>query len=325
MRAFVPVLIAALVLPLSVAVSAQPVILAGKVVCHLADPGTYGSVTARAAAVDQRIAQAISVENVGEPKMLVAKKNGLWSVYIGKTYLVSVYPQDAKQAGVSAKKLAWQWASNFKRIFPDAEPVVRYRARLAAGGHLPTHGDSHASAKRPPVKVPKEHWGLMDRYLLLLWDARTAKEEDRASADAHITGEILEISSLHYFAAAVKAQGHEPGKCPSLRACQKCQADMAAAIAVSPDKQPQAADLARALSADAAAKRAVKQAILYSRQVDKPRFFSERARIAWILWRRLKARADVLLQQAHPVAPTSSTATRHGAGLSASTALAAGK
>ncbi|MBC7289085.1 MAG: hypothetical protein H5T86_13810, partial [Armatimonadetes bacterium] len=120
------VLIAATIIGLSAAaLAAEPVILAGEIVCRLADPGEYGSVSHRVAAVDKRICDAISYEDVGNPQMKVAKRNGRWAVYIGRTYLVSVYPLDAKHYNLPEQQVAQMWASRFKKLFPLSQPVTK--------------------------------------------------------------------------------------------------------------------------------------------------------------------------------------------------------
>jgi len=293
MKAHIAVLIAAALLVACAAQAAEPVIVAGQIACRLADPGTFGSVCGRVSAVDKRLAEALSVEDVGEPKMTVAKKGGLWSVIVGKTLLVSVYPLDAKHYNLPADKVAALWSVRFKELLPLAEPVLRYRARQAAGGHLPAPG-SQAKAARPPVKVPQEHWGLVDRYLALLWQARSAPEELREPTALRTLGEILEISSLHYFVPPRAAQGDEPGSCSALRDCAGCQADMAAAIEVPDESHEAALALARQLSADPDAVRAVSQSIEYCQRIDQGRLMAERVRIAWTLWKRLQARAEAL-------------------------------
>lgn len=295
MRVQFAVLIAAIVMTVSSALAAEPVILAGQIVCRLADPGTHSSVTARVSAVDQRICEAISNEDVGEPKMLIAKKNNLWSVFIGKTFLVSVYPLDAKYYNLPADKVAALWAAKFKELFPQAEPAVRFRARQAAGGHL-APPSTKPTAERPAVKVPPEHWGLVDRYMLLLWQARTAPEDQKDSAAQRIQGEILETASLHHFAPPQPTQGEEPGTCNALRQCAGCQADMRAALEVPQDKHDAAKALAWMLSGDQIAIRAIQQTLEYVQRIDQPRFMAERVRISWTLWGRLHGRAKALLE-----------------------------
>jgi hypothetical protein len=295
MKGHLAAMIATLVVVVSVAEGAEPVVLAGEIVCRLADPGPYGSVGQRVAAVDKRICEAISNEDVGKPQIVVTKKDGLWSVVIGKTFLVSVYPLDAQHYNLPAEKVAALWAARFKELFPLAEPAVRFRARQAAGGNLPP--PRREPAERPPVKVPEQHWGLVDRLLLLLWEARQVPEEQLEAARNRFLGEVLEIASLHYFTPSSEGKGHEPGTCPSLRNCAECQADMDAAVKVPDELHDKAVDLARKLSSDEVAVRAVGQTISYVRSGDQGRFMKERVRTAWTLWRRLAERAKVLTQE----------------------------
>ena len=47
----------------------EQVVVASKVVARIASPGEYGSLLQRVAKIDQRVTQAISVEDVGSPRM----------------------------------------------------------------------------------------------------------------------------------------------------------------------------------------------------------------------------------------------------------------
>ncbi|MBM3501636.1 MAG: hypothetical protein FJX74_23530, partial [Armatimonadetes bacterium] len=61
------------------------VILANKLVCRLRDAGGYGSVSERGSAVEKNVVEALSVENVGNPRMSIRTVGGLPAVYIGGT------------------------------------------------------------------------------------------------------------------------------------------------------------------------------------------------------------------------------------------------
>lgn len=294
---FVPAMLTLLLVAAGMVHAAEPIILAGEVAFRVADPGPFGSAAARASAIDKRICDALSYENVGQPQMKVAMHNGRWSVYIGNTLLASVYPQDLQHyPGLSAKQVAGLWAQRLKRLFPLAEPLTKRAARragkLATG--RPTIG--HLRPQRRRLVIPTVHWGLVNKLLILLWQARQAPKEGLSAKKMKIAAEIYELASRHYYAPPVKARGHEPGKCPSLKDCKACQADMQAATTVPQAKHSQAAALARALAADPTAQRAVLQALDYVRRIDKPRFFAERVRIAWTVWTRLAARAKALVQ-----------------------------
>lgn len=289
MRTWAAVLVVAVV-PAAFASSPVPVVVAGRVVFRIVDPGPYGTLAARLQAIDQQISEAISCEDVGNPKMTVVQRGGLWSVYIGKTFLASVYAGDAKLYGQPAKRVAELWAARLKEAFPLAQPLGQMADKSVAT-RLDRPG---AAALARPVKVPPEHWGIVNIYLLLLWKAREACPETQAEDDVRLAAEIIEDAARHYFAAPCAGQGHEPGTCPSLRTCADCQALMAAAVAVEDDKRDLAADLAAALSTDEAATRAVRQVLEYIRHIDRPRFMAERVRVAWQLWQRLADRAGHL-------------------------------
>jgi hypothetical protein len=269
------------------------VVLAGEIVLRLADPGPSGSLAQRAAAVNKAICDALSREDVAHPKMRVAKVGGLWSVFIGKTFLVSVYPGDAKQYGLPPDKVAAWWAARFQRLFPLAQPVSKMPVRP---GSLP-QAEAIKRERVPvgrPVQVPREHWGLINRWLLLLWEAHTAGEQDFAQRCGPLAGQIIETASRHYFAPPAPAEGHEPGTCPALRSCGSCQRAMEAAVAVPENLHAQAAALAAALTKDAVAWRCVEEALHYVHGLAEQKFQAERVRVAWAMWQRLAQRAALV-------------------------------
>ncbi|MCX7597901.1 MAG: hypothetical protein N2512_03400 [Armatimonadetes bacterium] len=278
---------------IAVADAPLPVVLAGRVVFRIADPGPYGSLHARLQAIDQQISEAISCEDVGSPKMRVAQRGGLWSVFIGKTFLASVYPGDAKLYGRPAKSVANLWAAELKIAFPLSEPLTRMGSPSKA---TMLDKPGAAAQARRPVKVPAEHWGIVNTYMMLLWKVRQAGQEAWGEEEPRLTAETLEDAARHYLAPANQAKGHEPGTCPGLRTCADCQAQMAAALMVEDEKRELVSNLAAAMAADERATRAVKQVFEYVRYIDQKRFMSERVRIAWQLWQRLAQRAAEMCQ-----------------------------
>lgn len=280
----------------SAAASPLPVVLAGRVVFRIADPGPYGTLQARLQAIDQQLTQAISCEDVGNPRMVVVERKGLWSVFIGNTFLVSVYPGDAKLYGKPPRAVAEKWAAELKKAFPLAEPLSRLGKESKAALL-----DRPGGASQPaPLKVPAEHWGIVNLYMMLLWKARQVEEELWAEEEARLAAEIIENAARHYLAPVCPGRGHEPGTCPGLRTCPDCQAQMAAAVAVEEDKRDLATNLAGAMAADELATRAVKQVFEYVRYLDQKRFMAERVRISWQVWRRLAQRAASLCQTTVP-------------------------
>ncbi len=273
-----------LVVAMAANAATENIVLAGEVVCRIADPGPYGSVQRRAAQIDKRICEALSIEDVGNPKMWVAQRNGLWSVFIGKTYLISVYPGDTRLYGKPAYAVASYWASRFKHLFPLAEPVTKMMARRAQAG------ERRPAGTKP--RIPKQMWGLVDRFLVLLEKMRSVDCASRRGQE-EVVAEVMEAIALNWYAPPPTAFGHEPGTCLSIRRCPECRRAMEQALNAGP-KRPLAMQLKANLLADAGAVRAVRQCLAYVRRVDAKRYKAERVRIAWALIRRLRARAAAL-------------------------------
>ncbi len=304
--------VAILLVASALAGEVSDVVVAGQIAFRITDPGSFGSISARGTDVDQRICEAISSEDVGNPRMMVALRQGLWAVYVGNTYLVSVYPGDAKLYATPAKKLATTWASKLKALFPLAQPMGK-----AGVNSRTTAMDLKAAqaALLRQVKVPEEHWGIVARYMIVLWDARQVKMDDMAAVEgAKLSARMIEDGARHYYVPAEAKPGHEPGKCDHMKSCEVCQAMMDAAVATPEAKRDAAAQLAKLLATDDLMNRAVRQALEYCRSVPSPRFMRERARVAWQLYQRLNVRAGTLHVAAEatvagaPCAPTTPAA-----------------
>jgi hypothetical protein len=163
------------------------VILANRLVCRLRDPGGYGSVSERGSAVEKNVTEALSVENVGNPKMSIRTVGGLPAVYIGGTFLVQVRSGDAAGTGSSVASLARQWMGAFKQQFPRAEPVTKIGR--GGGGSAASSGGDAGPRPRQPVVVPAEDRALVEEVERLLVDARALTEEDFAERSPSIATE----------------------------------------------------------------------------------------------------------------------------------------
>jgi hypothetical protein len=168
------------------------VILANKLVCRLRDAGAYGSVSERGSAVEKNVVEALSVENVGNPRMWTKSVNGLPGIYIGGTFLVQVRPGDATGTGSSVSSLARQWLAAFRQQFPRAEPVTKM-GRGGGGAAASTGGSGPAPTRRQPVVVPDEDKPLVEEVERLLVDTRGLPAED---FEANGTAVALETTAL---------------------------------------------------------------------------------------------------------------------------------
>ena len=98
------------------------IVMASKPVCRLRDPGKEGSVAQREVSTNKQIVEAISGEKLSDPNVHVDFSGPNPAIYIGKTFLVHVYPGDAQPNGVTPKQLAQTWAQQFRTLFPLVEP-----------------------------------------------------------------------------------------------------------------------------------------------------------------------------------------------------------
>ena len=171
--------------------------IANGVVARIRTPGPYESIYQRSAAIDQAIAEVISTQDTQNPQVRVAMKDGKWSVYSGPVRIISVYPEEAKANGISAKALAQIWAKNIKTRLPLTTP----KSKLPPGAVLPeveVHPLPPSSAAAPEAQ-PGEAVasGSMSRSaaLLLTIDAfnvaRALSEEDYLARRDEIARNLL--------------------------------------------------------------------------------------------------------------------------------------
>ncbi|MGQ9730287.1 MAG: hypothetical protein ACUVX8_03360 [Candidatus Zipacnadales bacterium] len=163
-------------------------ILANRVIGRLRDPGPYGSVSARGSYVEKNIVEALSVEDVGKPKMWIKIEGGLPYIYIGRTYLVEVRPGDVTGKGISKLALARQWVAGFKQQFPGAQPLTKM------GRGATDEGRSVAaplvSTKRA-ITVPEEDQALVEEVTKLLTASRNLAADDFEARSAELAAEIV--------------------------------------------------------------------------------------------------------------------------------------
>ncbi len=188
------VLLTGMVLP-ALAGEYYDIVLANRIIGRLRDPGPYGSISARASQVEKNIVEALSVEEVGRPKMWIKMQGGLPSIYIGATFLVQVRPGDVTGTGTSTKTVAQRWLAGFKQQFPRAEPVTKMGSS-GGGGSAAGSGGGSSGPKPPPKKeivVPEEDRELVGSVQAILADTRTLAEEDFATKAEGLAAELATL------------------------------------------------------------------------------------------------------------------------------------
>jgi len=178
------------------------IVLANKLVGRLRDPGAFGSLNRRACRVEQNVTEAISVEDVGHPRMWTTSENGRPSIYIGRTFLVQILPLDARGAGTSASALARAWLAGFQQQFPRAEPCTKMGR--AGGAAASTGGGRNAPARRAPACVPEADKELVGDVEALLTEARGAPAE---GADAKLAELATQIGELVWSKSRNNSEG----------------------------------------------------------------------------------------------------------------------
>ncbi len=226
--------------------AAENIVLAGQIAAQIKDRGEFASVRERAGRIDQRISQAISVEDVGQPKVWTKKIDGLWSVSIGDTFLMHCYPADASIYGKTTRQIIGLWKANFKRLFPLAEPSIHMDNPLA-GSEAERELATAARAARLS-QVPGNDWAITSVVLDYLAQVRSMPEarqtvlgegeeeetipcyddEKTNLAIALISDIAWQQSNAEHYPEQMLS-GHTPGKCEDPD-CEICARAKAAAI-----------------------------------------------------------------------------------------------
>ena len=126
-------------IPLTIgAVYAQePIDIGGMTVARIREKGSYDSVTARISQIDKWVADVISYEDTQNPKLSMARKNGVLRIYCAKRPVIDIYPADAAASNTTEMALAQIWLKNIKQALPRATPVSRLPARPPKPGEAP--------------------------------------------------------------------------------------------------------------------------------------------------------------------------------------------
>jgi len=160
------------------------IVMANQPVCRLRDPGKEGSLTQRESDANKQIVEAISCEKLSSPSIRVDCSGPNPAIFIGKTFLVYVYPGDAKPNGVTPKQLAQSWAERFRILFPLVEPFK---------GSTGTAPAPLPPPKKLEVEVPPEDLPLLADLGALFAKARPLTAEEFAAQRDALVGEATAV------------------------------------------------------------------------------------------------------------------------------------
>ncbi len=109
---------------ISVAQDAADIMVGGEVVARVREKGAYESVEHRAAAIDEAINQALaSADDPATLEVTLEQIDGLWTVLIAGTKIMSVYPAEADSNGMAPEVLGAVWVRKLKDALPSASSV----------------------------------------------------------------------------------------------------------------------------------------------------------------------------------------------------------
>ncbi len=152
------------------------IVLANGVVARIRTAGQYGSMYERETRINQRLVSALSNElaNIFPPKMKVAKADGRYTVSVGNTWLIQVYPEDASGARTDVKSLAYQWKDNFAARLPWAVSP----SKVPAGYPLPKLPDGPVATGPVPSGLPAHDEPLVGAMVREMTKIRAMSEAE---------------------------------------------------------------------------------------------------------------------------------------------------
>jgi len=258
---------------------AEAIIVAGKVVARISSPGQFDSVYQRAAKIDKRITQAISVEDVGDPNMYIAEVAKTPAIFIGKTMLMRVYADDAVRHGISKWQLARIWKGNFAAQFPLAEPVIRMSGEEASRELARAQARTAAAAQ---VTIPVRDWAIVAVVLDHVSRARLLSEpvfeRELPKITQAIYADILQAASNARKDMVSGPPPHAPGECPEPGGCPACR--QAKNASIQRDDQHAAAACP---PAPRSVQRRIQGGLKLMRSVTEQRYLRDRKMVAYTL------------------------------------------
>lgn len=126
-------LISAVVLISAVAAAkAQPAVyttsykcIVANELCFIVRVGAGGqSATERVDRLNERLAYILGYERLAPGNIYIQKENGLPTIFVGRSRLISVTPADAEANGTTPDTLAQNWLENLRHALPQARPPV---------------------------------------------------------------------------------------------------------------------------------------------------------------------------------------------------------
>lgn len=166
----------------------EDIVLASKVVARIRTGGKYGSVSQRGAKINQAMVQALSYEDCVNPQMSLVQVGGRWTVSVGSTTLIQVYPEDAAAAGLNEKQLAAQWKAGIATQLPLTVSLVS-----AGGAAVPDEGGIVLPSEPKPAGLPAEDMPLVAQVVGVFEQARGMDDAQYEQARAQLVAGMLNM------------------------------------------------------------------------------------------------------------------------------------
>lgn len=130
MRAVLAVLV--LTLAWTTVTHAQPaggsttnaIIICNQIALRIRVPAQGMNVQQRVADIYRRIVLAWSRERITAERVTLQRTGGTWSIYAGRTLIITVTQKDAQANGTSAAALAQAWHAKLRELLPQCKPDI---------------------------------------------------------------------------------------------------------------------------------------------------------------------------------------------------------
>ncbi len=111
-------------LGVAVAQEGEEIWVGAERVARIYAKGPYDSVADRRVAIEKAINGVVASQDMEKAEVTLEQGDGLWTISVGGTKVMSVYPGDAAAHGKELATLAAEWYENFKTQLPKAARVA---------------------------------------------------------------------------------------------------------------------------------------------------------------------------------------------------------
>lgn len=104
--------------------TANAIIVCNQVALRIRVPAQGMTVQQRVADIYRRIVLAWSREQITAGRVTLQQAGGTWSIYAGRTLIITVTQEDAQANGTTTTALAQTWHAKLRELLPRCKPDI---------------------------------------------------------------------------------------------------------------------------------------------------------------------------------------------------------